>query len=310
MKISKTRIEKYQRTLNLLKSAEQLFALYPADAARLTEFENKLNEAVSAYSNSLIPASVYQKQLRDQRELLRTEAVNLIERGLAVAGELNDVLMLETLRAYSRQSKRAATYELLQITELVCKSLTDHQSAADALGLTASYIAAVRNKLQSFSNQQEQKTRLYAGRKVDRAKLNVLLHELHVMLLLYIDPAVTMHTQQQGDFYAQWKNLRAVVRHRKKAASTSQLSNVIGTVTDAATGKAVAGALITVVEQQGVATSDADGMYLIEGLLPGWITIGCMATGYAVPVNQRYEIHENEELEVDIELQSSSASAA
>lgn len=62
------------------------------------------------------------------------------------------------------------------------------------------------------------------------------------------------------------------------------------------------GALITVAEQQAVATTDVDGMCLIEGQLPVWLTISCLLNGQVVADNQRHEFRESEELEAYFSL--------
>lgn len=310
MKTAQQRIERYQAMLNLLKTAPTLFAQYEADAAKLSEFETKLAQLNEAYANLLTPAVVYKQQISEQREQLRADTVSLLNRGLAVAASLEDAVLRESFRMYVRQTKKAGTFELLHITELVCKSLTDNQVAADAVGLTADYIAGLRTKVSGFTTQQEQTTTLYAVRKIDRSRINRLLHELHQLLLLHIDPAVAMLTNKRGDFYEQWKNLRAVVRRRKKAGGSSTLATIIGTVTDAESGQPLTDAMVTVVEQQAVETTDADGMFLIEGLLPGWITVACSAAGFAVAENQRLEIREGEELQVNFALNRQVAASA
>lgn len=309
MKYIEYRIQKNQAVLKLLKTAEEMFNAYPADAAKLTEFEQLLNQLTEAHAKLMVPAIVHQRQSSEQREQLRSETVNLFNRGLALAEALKDPVLRESFRIYLRQAKRAGTFQLLQLTDMACKSVTDNQQVADGLGLTAAYITSLRTKLSSFSEQQEQTMMLYATRKVDRSKIHRLLHELHQLLTLHIDPAVTMHTNREGDFYEQWRNLRKTVRHRKRAEKDTTLSSLLGTVTDAVTGKPLPGALVSVVEQQGVATTDVDGMYLIEGLLPGWLTIACTLNGYVVAENQRYEIRESEELEVNFSLMAQQAVA-
>ncbi len=309
MKSPKNRIERYQEALNLLKTAQELFASNNADAAKLEEFENLLNQAIGAYAGLMVPARLHQRQVADRREQLRVETVTLLGRGLAVAEALNNPLLLETFRVYLRQTKRAGTFQLLQLTDIAIQHITDNQVVADGLGLTTDYINAVRNRLTDFNSQHQQTSMLYAVRKVDRSKIYRLLHELHQLLTLHIDPAVTMHTNREGDFYEQWRNLRKTVRHRKRAEKDTTLSSLLGTVTDAVTGKPLQGALVSVVEQQGVATTDVDGMYLIEGLLPGWLTIACTRNGYVVAENQRYDIRESEELEVNFSLSAQQAVA-
>lgn len=309
MKSHQYRIEGYQETLNLLKTAQVLFVSNSADAAKLAEFENLLNQAIGAHASLMVPARLHQRQVADQREQLRIETVTLLGRGLAVAEVLNNPLLLETFRVYIRQTKRAGTFQLLQLADIAIQHITDNQVVADGLGLTTDYINLVRNRLADFNSQQQKTSMLYAGRKVDRLKINRLLHELHLLLTLHIDPAVAMHTNREGDFYEQWRNLRKTVRHRKRAEKDTTLSSVLGTVTDAVTGKPLQGALVSVVEQQCVATTDADGMYLIEGLLPGQLTIACTLNGYVVAENQRNEISESEELEVNFSLTAQQAVA-
>lgn len=309
MKSPQNRIERYQESLNLLKTAQELFASNTADAAKLAEFEDLLNQTIGAYAGLMVPARLHQRQVAERREQLRVETVTILGRGLALAEALNNPLLLETFRVYLQQTRRAGTFKLLQLTDIAIQHITDNQVVADGLGLTTDYINAVRNKLTDFNSQHQQTSMLYAVRKVDRSKIYRLLHKLHQLLTLHIDPAVAMHTNREGDFYAQWRNLRKTVRHRKRAEKDSTLSSLLGTVTDAVTGKPLQGALVSVVEQQGVATTDVDGMYLIEGLLPGLLTIACTRNGYVVAEDQRYEIRESEELEVNFSLTAQQAVA-
>lgn len=309
MKSPQNRIERYQESLNLLKTAQELFASNTADAAKLAEFEDLLNQTIGAYASLMVPARLHQRQVAERREQLRVETVTILGRGLALAEALNNPLLLETFRVYLQQTRRAGTFKLLQLTDIAIQHITDNQVVADGLGLTTDYINAVRNKLTDFNSQHQQTSMLYAVRKVDRSKIYRLLHKLHQLLTLHIDPAVAMHTNREGDFYAQWRNLRKTVRHRKRAEKDSTLSSLLGTVTDAVTGKPLQGALVSVVEQQGVATTDVDGMYLIEGLLPGLLTIACTRNGYVVAEDQRYEIRESEELEVNFSLTAQQAVA-
>ena len=309
MKSPQNRIERYQESLNLLKTAQELFASNTADAAKLAEFEDLLNQTIGAYASLMVPARLHQRQVAERREQLRVETVTILGRGLALAEALNNPLLLETFRVYLQQTRRAGTFKLLQLTDIAIQHITDNQVVADGLGLTTDYINAVRNKLTDFNSQHQQTSMLFAVRKVDRSKIYRLLHKLHQLLTLHIDPAVAMHTNREGDFYAQWRNLRKTVRHRKRAEKDSTLSSLLGTVTDAVTGKPLQGALVSVVEQQGVATTDVDGMYLIEGLLPGLLTIACTRNGYVVAEDQRYEIRESEELEVNFSLTAQQAVA-
>jgi len=62
-------------------------------------------------------------------------------------------------------------------------------------------------------------------------------------------------------------------------ALTSQANTLTGTVTDAGTGRAIAGATVTAGTSS--ATTNASGVYTISGLAPGTYTATASATGYA-----------------------------
>jgi len=311
MKYSLNRIERYQSTLNLLNSATELFSQYPADAAKLAEFGEKVQQATSIYAQLMTPADVYRKQVAEKREKLRDETLKLSARGIGVAEALNNTLMLETFRRHVYQARRAKTFSLLQITELVCQSLEQHQTTADSLGLTAAYLTRVRAFAAEFSDHQDETVTLYSMRKVHRERLDTLLHEMHQSVNLHLDPAVKILTNQEGDFYIRWRNLLS----RRKGKRTvkkgdEQLGAILGMVTDLITALPVAGAVVTVAAQQAVATTDADGTYLIEGLLPGAFVVACSASGYEVPATIPVSIAAQEELTVDFTLQAQASAVA
>ncbi len=311
MKKTQSRIERYQVMLNLGKSANELFSQYPSDAARLAEFEEKLQQATAIYAQLITPASVYRNQVVEKRDKLRDETFKLSARAVAVAESQQNKMLAETYRMYSSQAQRANTFRLLQINELVCQSLEQHQTSADSLGITAVYLAQIRAFATEFSGRQDETVTLYSMRKVNREKLATLLHEMHVLVYQHLDPAVKILTNKEGDFYIQWRNLLGKRKGRRTVKKgDEQLGTVLGMVTDLNTALPVAGAVVTVAAQQAVATTDADGTYLIEGLLPGAFVVACSASGYEVPATIPVSIEAQEELTVDFTLQAQASAVA
>jgi hypothetical protein len=311
MKYSLIRIERYQAMLNLLTTATEMFSQYPADAAKLAEFEEKVQQATSIYAQLMTPADVYRKQVTEKREKLRDEVLKLSARAIAVAESIGNTMMLETLKRYVIQARKTNTFKLLQITDLVCQSLEQHQTTADSLGLTAAYLTRVRAIATEFSGHQDETVTLYSMRRVHRETMDTMLSDLHKLVYLHLDPAVKILSNKEGDFYIRWRNLLS----RRKGKRTvkkgdEQLGAILGMVSDLITALPVAGAVVTVAAQQAVATTDADGTYLIEGLLPGAFVVACSASGYEVPATIQVSIAAQEELTVDFTLQAQASAVA
>ncbi|HQQ13258.1 MAG TPA: carboxypeptidase-like regulatory domain-containing protein, partial [Bacteroidales bacterium] len=145
-------------------------------------------------------------------------------------------------------------------------------------------------------------------RRVDRSKMQRLLSEATVMLRGELDWMVEKYKSTSPVLYERYRMLRQV--KKGSGTTTAVFTELSGTVTDALSGEAIRGASVQFLDVSGFdATTDADGYYLIDDLIPGSYQLRCTAPGYQSTNDVAFTIVKGESLEVNFSLTAQQAVA-
>lgn len=114
--------------------------------------------------------------------------------------------------------------------------------------------------------------------------LKDLITANHHVLRMQLDSFVRFAEEDHPELYHGYMFLR-----KRKSAKTKTGTmeadpvEITGTVTDSVTGFPIANATINIVDYDLIATTDADGCYILDELEAGTYFVHCYANNYQVP---------------------------
>ena len=219
---------------------------------------------------------------RDQRLALQQRLLLITDLGIMLAKNAQNNGMLTTFLHYKKRLRSISVSAMLQVATDELQLLEQHKSLAVSLGLPATEIEDLQQLIADLRALYEQTQNQLDQRRNQRLQALTLVSECNNMITLELDRFVSFHAAEWPVLAQNYNYLRRR-RRRKSAATPSEASDIIGTVSDAATGLPVAGATVKLIEEGWTVTTDGDGDFLFDELPAGHLTISCTAPGYEVP---------------------------
>jgi hypothetical protein len=220
----------------------------------------------------------------DGRKKLYTALKLAIGTGITVAKRQGNNPMLLTMKEYKRSLAHTTIHDLPEMANRVYEDLQQYQETATGAGLTPEKLAALLDLSNSFREIIESTDYIISSRKAARKELKALISECILILKDELDPFVEHCIDTFPAFYNAYNTARAPKRsYKKKITTISEVADITGTVTDSVTGKPIYEAVINIVDSETVETTDEDGCYEIDDVVPGKFNVSCHAPGYLVP---------------------------
>lgn len=238
----------------------------------------------------------------DSKDKLYSSLSLAIGTGISIATRQKNIPLLGVLKNYRATISRTTMHDLHEMADRVCTELEQYETQANAAGLTAEKLTALKDLTVNFREIIESTAYEVSTRKAERKELQMLISTIFVFLKDQMDPFVRQCKDSQPDFYNAYMTARFPKRRSRKKSGVSLTAELSGTVTNSVTGVPVANATIYVVELDMVVTTDADGYYLADELAAGTYTLLCSAPGYAAPAEISSPLLTGESLVFDFSL--------
>jgi len=185
----------------------------------------------------------------------------------------------------------------------VAAELAVNSELAGDYGLTSEKLEAFNTQVSDFGETIGNTSDLLTDRKSGWNELNKKLVQCSKTIRLKLDPFMEFNEKEFPDLFRDYMLVRGRRKRKKRVIKDSSITGEFsGTVTDSKTGFPVANAIINILEQEAVFTTDVDGFYLIEELEPGTYTLSCHAVGYSVPDQVSSQLAADESLIFDFSL--------
>jgi hypothetical protein len=238
----------------------------------------------------------------DSRNKLRSALKLAIGTGITVAIRQNNAPLLLALKNYKRTLNRTTIHDLPEMANRVHAELMQNVTVAAGAGLTAEKLTALQALTTNFREIIESTDYTFSTRKTFRKELKTLVSECIHILQDELDPFVGHCKDTFPEFYNAYTTAREPKKRTKKGIINTDLVDISGTVTDSVTGLSIANAIITLLEEESVFTTDEDGYYEIDELAAGKYNVSCHSPGYDVPENVKAEAAAGESLVIDFIL--------
>ena len=304
-----TQISKHRRYKSIIRVMdnypEALEGKTDILAAKAT-FVSKDNRIEELISTLVPPVSIFYGPKRETLIALRQKVKRMTGLGILIAQKHNDLVMLQSMKAYKGLSTRTTAYKLYENAIKVADSIEHYASDAAGFGFSIEEIQLFRTSVSSFGDILSDTGNQLNDRKADRMELASLFKECNKLLKEHLDPFALFVSESFPEFYRAYSLLRVKAGRRKPtAAQQAEPGEISGTVTDSITNEPISGANISIPEYDLVTETDEDGYYLFSDLLLGKYKIKCSITGYQVPDIQTVEITETTTtLDVDFSLEA------
>lgn len=296
------RIEKMRKIAMLLSEYQAAFAAVPHDAGRVAAFVS-LTDALHPLNNSLqLPLRVVVEQRTAAHRRMVLELGPVLGRCNSLARTLGDDTTANTFAFYDAALRKSpALQRAMAAVTAVLDYVDQHAEEAEAFGFGAARTASLRALREQAAEHSDNSTYVTQLRRVERKKLQQLLSEAHHMLRNELDWMMADYAQAEPVLFERYRLLRQPKRGSK--SNTEVFTDVSGMVTDAATGAAVEGAKVWIVnrDEEAVVT-DADGYFLIDDPEPGSCQLRCMAAGYEAAGDIAFSIRQGESLQLNFSL--------
>lgn len=266
-------------------------------------FGQQLDKISLLISDQLKPSATIHKPKQELQRAFHAETVRMIGMGIMLASNLKNQSLLYLLRNYKTKMHSVSAYRKYEIALHVHDEIKKHQPTAGNFGLTEEVLNAFKDMAIHFAGTLEDTGNSLYLRKKDRAQLNHLLKQCNETLRNQLDPFIGYHQLTHPEVFQSYMLLRDTkAPKRKKPVLVNQKVEIVGTVTNALTGKAVKDAVINLVGFDMATETDADGYYLFEDLPETSFTVSCHCAGYQLPEPVTFQAKAGENLVVDFSL--------
>lgn len=271
-------------------------------AAKATFTER--NGQISQLINSLIrPISTVYRPKQASEQKLRAEIRRMSNIGITIASRRDNKPLVDLMKVYRSQSLRVSAFRLPEIARHLNQELSALHDIETEFGIKPADIAQLNELASAFTATFSNTGFQLINRKSEHQELKSLMSECTNILKLQLDPYIVFNAEENNDLYREYMLARSSRSTRKpKVDKEDELSDISGTVSEAATGLPVANANINLIEHGFVIQTDADGYYLLDELPVGDYTVSCHAYGYQVPASVSAKTTSGESLVIDFEL--------
>jgi hypothetical protein len=303
MKRSIERFQQYKALHRILSDYPQAFSEKPEVQSTLDQFDNLNGQLSTLISNLLRPVSGVYRPRKELRDAYFKSLTNLIDLGVLIARKTGNQSMQAMMMGYRSTSFRASHYRLYEIGVDTVRELSAFPDLVSSLGKEATLLESFSTLAEEFSGKLGDTGIALNIRRSQRREFTRLLTDCHGILRYELDRYVAHHKLTYPEMFNLYESMRRPHRRKKRSGEKPGISLITGSVTDAVTGQAIAGAGISLIQQASVIETDADGFFEIEDLHEGKYTLGCFASGYQVPENQEVTLGADDIVEVNFTLQ-------
>jgi len=280
-----TFIQKFNAIKRVLENHSSAFDGKPNAIAFRDRFFSKSLELSNRLNNLVRPVSSFYADRKSQRENLQNQLQRMTDFGIMLAKVTQNSAMLNTFTRYKQMIKTTSASMMLQVALDELSLINSQMAAAEALGLDSSFLDGFEEMLAGYQAAYNSAQNQLDVRRAERDAVNTLIKECNDILRFELDQFVRFNAPENQSLAQNYQRLRRVKRSGSNSANNMpEKSDIIGTVSDAATGLPVAGAVVKLIEQGWTITTDGDGDFLFDELPAGHLTLSCLASGYEVPV--------------------------
>ena len=280
-----TFIQKFNAIKRVLENHSSAFDGKPNAIAFRDRFFSKSLELSNRLNNLVRPVSSIYADRKSQRENLQNQLQRMTDFGIMLAKGTQNSAMLNTFTRYKQMIKTTSASMMLQVALDELSLINSQMAAAEALGLDSSFLDGFEEMLAGYQAAYNSAQNQLDVRRAERDAVNTLIKECNDILRFELDQFVRFNAPENQSLAQNYQRLRRVKRSGSNSANNMpEKSDIIGTVSDAATGLPVAGAVVKLIEQGWTITTDGDGDFLFDELPAGHLTLSCLASGYEVPV--------------------------
>ncbi len=282
MKKITLKIESFAAIKRVLESHSTAFEGKPSAIAFRDGFFERTATLGQLSSAMVRPVNSLYAARREQRLALQERLLLITDFGIMLAKNVQNKGMLSTFLYYKKRLRSISVGAMLQVATDELQLLDQHKSIAEGLGLPAAEIQNLQQLITDLRALYELTQNQLDLRRNQRNEVLNLVTECNNILKFELDKFVSFHAAEWPVLAQNYSHLRRR-RRRQQSNKLSETSDIIGTVSDAATGLPVAGAVVKLIEQGWSITTDGDGDFLFDDLPGGHLTLSCHASGYEVP---------------------------
>jgi len=285
-----------------MDAAETAFADKPEVLAAKAAFGSNTDTIGEYLSQLMRPVSTVRSPKLDSEIRMRKSLSQMIGIGLTLATSQDNQPLIATLKTYNKMWKRCSAYQLYEISLHTHEELAKVQEIATDNGLTEEKLAAFLLQVQDYGEALDTNGFLLSDRRKCRQEIRKLIKANNYLLRMQLDPFARYIQDDYPVFFYNYMFLR---KHKPSKPSTElpvEPAEIAGTVTDSVTGFPIANATINIVDYGLIATTDADGCYILDELEVGAYVVNCYATNYQVPEAVSFTAEAGESLVVDFSL--------
>lgn len=255
------------------------------------------------------PVSTTWVERMANRQLFDDLLYKMVNIGVLLARRTGDLGMQNSFREYSKVIHRASASRAIAIAEMVVSTFAANEELLPALGVDPEARSQFEQLLNDYRQSSRQASQKRAIRKQLKTEIKSLIKSLNELIRLELDRYVRYHVNDYPLFAQRYQAIRRA-RPKPSAPELPSDSDISGVVTNAQTGEAVVGAVITLMEHAYSIETDSDGRYMLDELPPGSYTISCHKPGYQVPELVSYILTANDSVIHNFELQQADSAAA
>ena len=296
-------LQRFKAIRREMENCEEAFAEKPEILAAKVAFENNTDNIGDILSQLLRPVSTVRSPKQDSESRMRKSLSRMIGIGLTLATSQDNQPLITTLKGYNMLWKRCSAYQLYEISLHTHEELTKVQELAADNGLTTEKLAAFLQQIQDYGITLDTNGFLLSDRRKSRQDLKQLIKANNHLLRMQLDTFVRFSEDEFPELYSNYMFLRKRKSPKSKSGTiTGEPVEIAGTVTNSVTGLPVANATINIIDYGLIATTDADGCYILDEIEAGPCIVHCYASNYQVPESFSFNAAVGESLIVDFSL--------
>ena len=170
--------------------------------------------------------------------------------------------------------KRTRDEQLAPVCQVIHDRAVEHKTALIDYGLKEATTAALQAAITDYAAKTPNPRTAVGNRKTQTAQRRELFRRGDEILKKQLDKLVQTLRTAEPDFHATYFNLREI------PDTSTTVTQLKGTITDAATGLPIKGATITIVELGRSAVSNSLGKYHFKPVHHGDYTLKAVKEGY------------------------------
>jgi len=273
-----------------------IIAAVAAFVSALSQVKAKLalldeNEQLNAVSITGIAADK-----NDRRKTMTSFGFDVSEMLYAYASSTDN----KTLKAEVDYPMSAFTRMRDSEIAVVCRTIHDrgveNVNTAKDFGINTDLLADFLTAIEAYEASLTKPRTAIGKRKTHKANIAELIREIDEILTNQMDKMMSKFRTTHPDFYETYFNLREIID------PTTTHTQLKGTITDAADGKPLGNATITIVEQSKTASSDPTGKYTIKPAPFGKFTVTVTKPGYTTFQKEDVSIKVGESTVLNVSL--------